>query len=124
MVYYSTDPVLDIKKDLSYVLGILRKAGFSEMKWKPLGLALGLYHPTLKTIEDEYHEDVQRCLWVCLGQWLLEVDGVDGMGGPTMVSLCDALEDIGEEVAADYISKITCTCIIKTNFVISLFNSQ
>ncbi|XP_003389245.2 PREDICTED: uncharacterized protein LOC100636968 [Amphimedon queenslandica] len=97
-------PVLGMR-DLDYILDLLHKAGFSQMKWKPLGLALGLYHPTLKTIEAEYLRDVQECLEQCLWKWLKEVDGVNATGRPTMASLYDALEKIDEKAAADYIRK-------------------
>ncbi|XP_019860432.1 PREDICTED: uncharacterized protein LOC109588756 isoform X2 [Amphimedon queenslandica] len=96
--------LLDIN-DLQYVLDTLNEAGFSQGEWKPLGIALGLYYPTLKAIGDEYRRDEQGCLRQCLGKWLERADDVDAEGGPRMTSLCAALEDIGDKAAADYIRK-------------------
>uniref|UniRef100_A0A1X7TLL4 Death domain-containing protein n=1 Tax=Amphimedon queenslandica TaxID=400682 RepID=A0A1X7TLL4_AMPQE len=97
-------PLLDIN-DLQYLLDTLNETHFSQTEWNPLGDALGLYGSTLKAIEAEYPGDEQGCLQ-CLVKWLERADCVDDKGGPTMFSLSDALEDIGEKAAANYIRKI------------------
>ena len=84
----------------------MNEAGFSGREWKDLGSRLGLYPSTLGAIEANDPGDEQRCLRECLVKWLERADGVDGRGGPTMASLCNALERIGERAAADYISKL------------------
>ena len=105
MFYYSIDRVLDIN-DLDYVLDTLIRAGFSGSKWKRLGRYLGLDRTTRSNIEVNHPGDEQRCLRECLVKWLERADGVDARGGPTMTSLCRALEIIDERAAADYISKL------------------
>uniref|UniRef100_A0A1X7TKU9 Death domain-containing protein n=1 Tax=Amphimedon queenslandica TaxID=400682 RepID=A0A1X7TKU9_AMPQE len=94
-------PLLDIN-DLQYLLDTLNETRFSQTEWNRLGDALGLYGSTLKAIEAEYPGDEQGCLQ-CLVKWLERADCVDDKGGPTMFSLSDALEDIGEKAAAKYI---------------------
>ncbi|XP_019861703.1 PREDICTED: uncharacterized protein LOC109590224 [Amphimedon queenslandica] len=98
-------PLLGIN-DLQYVLESLNEAGFSQEKWEPLGIALGLLYSTLKAIEAEYPGDDQRRLRQCLVKWIERVDYVYDKGGPRMTSLCAALEVIGDKAAADYISKL------------------
>ena len=105
MFYYSIGPLLDIN-DLQYVLDTLNKAGFLQWEWELLGSALGLYPSTQKTIEAAHSGDEKRCLRQCLVKWLETADAVDYEGGPRMTSLYAALEDIGEEAAAEYISKL------------------
>ena len=105
MFYYSIGPLLDIN-DFQYVLELLNEAGFSQRKWKSFGRAFGLYSSTLNTVEAEYPGDEQECLRQCLVKWFVRADRVDRERGPRMSSLCEALEDIGEKPAADYISKL------------------
>ena len=84
----------------------MNEAGYSGRKWKLLGGYLGLYRSTRHAIEANHPGDKQRCLRECLVKWLKRADRVDAEGGPTMATLCSALEEIGERAAAYYISKL------------------
>ena len=84
----------------------MNKAGYSGRKWKRFGMALGLYPNTLRRIEANNPGDEQSCLKKCLVKWFERADGVDNRRRPTMISLCDAVQRIGERAAADYISKL------------------
>ena len=84
----------------------MNEAGYSGRGWKHLGSRLGLYPSTLKAIEANHPGDEQRCLRECLVKWLKRADHVDGRGGPTMASLCNALEEIDEDAVVAYISKL------------------
>uniref|UniRef100_A0A1X7TJB8 Death domain-containing protein n=1 Tax=Amphimedon queenslandica TaxID=400682 RepID=A0A1X7TJB8_AMPQE len=97
-------PVLHIE-DLKFVLDSLNEALLSQKEWKPLGDALGLYHHTLLAIEHNNRGIDQYCLRECLEKWLNRADNVDARGGPTIISLHNALESIDEKAAADYIRK-------------------
>uniref|UniRef100_A0A1X7TE11 Death domain-containing protein n=1 Tax=Amphimedon queenslandica TaxID=400682 RepID=A0A1X7TE11_AMPQE len=89
--------------DLIDVLDTLNEAHFSRKKWKSLGSALGLCDSTVEAIQTNHLRDEERCLRQCLVRWLQRADGVDAKGDPTMASLCDALEKIGERAAAEHI---------------------
>ena len=52
----------------------------------------------LTIIETNYRKDVVRCLEECLVKWLKT-------GKATYTGLAEALENIGEGAAADYISE-------------------
>ena len=84
----------------------MNEAGYSGREWKRLGLYLRLYNDTLKAIKANHPGDEQRCLRECLVKWLERADDVDNSGGPTMASLCRALERTGERAVAAYISKL------------------
>ena len=80
---------------------MLKTSHFLETKWLSLGLQLGLLINTLKTIEEQYGKDVNRCLLECLTLWLQRVDKVDEKGGPTWDTLATALGKIEENVCAN-----------------------
>ena len=89
------------------MLQVLRTCNFSPPNWFSLGLSLGLLKPTLDTIEDEHRHNVSRCLLECISQWLSKADKVIEEGEPTWDSLASALRNIGEDVAAVRINKIS-----------------
>ena len=84
----------------------MNEAGYSGRRWKRLGLIFGLRHATLEAIEADHSGDEQSCLRECLVKWLERADAVDAEEGPTMASLCEALDIIDERAVAAYISKL------------------
>lgn len=68
-------------------------------KWQELGLKLGLFQPTLNTIETNYPKDVERCFRECLTAWIRREDDVDKHGQPTLLSLAEAFEEIDRATA-------------------------
>ena len=92
---------------LNDILETLKICYVSDAKWNDLGLKLGLYHPTLETIEKKFKSDPSDCLKECLRQWLEKKDNVMAKGGPTWSSLVNALSYINK-AAADKIKKMKC----------------
>ena len=85
--------------DLFEVLGVLRPL----TDWMTLGLALGLYYPTLSQIkQDHYITDI--CKREMLAAWLYQQDGVSQKGVPSLSVLKAALREIGQNMIADKIS--------------------
>ena len=78
-------------QELSDVLELLKKCGFSETRWFDLGLALGLSKTTLETIKADHPQNTHQCLIECLSKWLKRADDVDSKGGATWDSLSTAL---------------------------------
>lgn len=72
-------------------------ANFND--WKELGLALGLYMPTLEKIEQKQGSNVDRCKMDMLHSWLKKDDKVERKGGPTWRQLISALEKINKALA-------------------------
>ena len=68
--------------------------------WQPLGLALGLLHSTLKKIETENHEKIDKCITEMLAAWLQQQDDVPMRGVPSWLVLKTALGKIGENELA------------------------
>ena len=92
---------LDIK-DLGEILTLLKDGLFSG-SWEDLGLKLGLYDPTLNTIQAKYPRDNDACLRVCIARWLERADDVDRKGGANYVTLAEALYKMGQKNPAKYI---------------------
>ena len=88
-------------QQLSDVLQLLQKGGFSETRWFELGLALGLSKTTLDTIKANHPQDTHQCLIECLSKWLKRADAVDSKGGATWDSLSTGLRSINENAVAD-----------------------
>lgn len=63
--------------------------------WQSLGLALGLLYPTLKKIETENHEKIDKCITEMLAAWLQQKDDVARRGVPSWLVLKTALSKIG-----------------------------
>ena len=97
--------VIFIIGQLVDVINLLKRCGFSEIKWDDLGLNLGLLQTTLEAIERNNHGDVSRCLTRCLSQWLRRADNVDSRGGATWDSLSTALRSMNEVAVADELSE-------------------
>ena len=89
------------KDNLHEIQSALKDAGFASSDWEKLGLALGLHIDTLRTIERD-KVDVDQCLSKCLTLWLEKADQVKET---TWSTLANALEDINNKSAADFISK-------------------
>ena len=76
----------------------------SVVRWKKLGLALGLLYPTLQKIEIAKRENVDNCMTEMLAAWLQQQDHVSRKGIPSWTVLRTALEEIGEHQLASDIS--------------------
>lgn len=59
----------------------------------------------MKQIEVNHKNDVSRCLQECLSAWLHMKDDVESKGGPTWISLKDALKKLDENAVANGIEK-------------------
>ena len=81
----------------------LLKNGLFSGSWKTLGLKLGLYDPTLTSIQANNPRDVDACLSKCIAKWLERADAVDSKGGANYVTLAEALEEMDQKNPADYI---------------------
>ena len=92
-------------KDLDKVLTALKAGNDFTADWKVLGPSLGLYQPTIKTIERNNKQDDDNGLNECLSAWLKLKDGVEAKGGATWSSLVTALRGIGENAVANRIEK-------------------
>ena len=88
------------------IVNALSESGFSRSRWLPLGLQLGLLQPTLEDIKAMYNDDPEKCFYKCLTRWLKGVDKVNESGGPTVESLANALNKIGEGFVAAKITKL------------------
>ena len=82
----------------------LKSNNFSKPKWDRLGLSLGLYMPSLESIEDKHRGDVDRCLMKCLTLWLQKADNARL---PSWVSLASALRQIDEIAVSEKIIEIS-----------------
>ena len=91
--------------DITYLNEILKllKYGLFNGGWKTLGLKLGLYDPTLNTIQANYPRGNDACLTECIAKWLQRADGVDSKGGANYVTLAEALEEMDQKNTADHI---------------------
>ena len=81
----------------------LLKNGLFNGSWKTLGLKLGLYDPTLNSIQTNNPVDVDACLRECIASWLQRADGVDSKGEANYVTLAEALEEMEQKNTADHI---------------------
>ena len=93
---------LDITK-LGDVVNILEEHNFCKADWEDLGLKLGLFQPTLRTIAREFSGNVNNAFMQCLSLWLEEQDGVVKNGGATWKSLVNAIRKMGNNALADAI---------------------
>ena len=91
---------LDITK-LGDVVNILEKHNFCKADWEDLGLKLGLYQPTLRTIAKQFSEDINGAFKQCLSLWLKGQDEVAEKGGATWKSLVNAIRKMGNNALAD-----------------------
>ena len=87
-------------RDLAEILRVLRNGHFQTTKWFDLGLDLGLIHTNLKTIENNYPRDAERCLRECLAKWL--TDDIEA----TWDKLAIAVDEVGATSVAKYINEI------------------
>ena len=69
-------------------------------KWLLLGLQLGLLYPTLKSIETNEHNIVEKCKTEMIAAWLNQQDNVSKIGVPSWPVLQAALREIGENEVA------------------------
>lgn len=73
-----------------------------SIKWKDIGLNLGLYYPTLVKIEKD-NDDLSSRKREMLAAWLNKQDNVKKCGGPTWEQLVEALREVGDNDIADTI---------------------
>ena len=73
------------------------------VRWKKLGLSLGLLYPTLQKIEKAQRDNVDDCMMEMLAAWLQQQDNVSRKGVPSWSVLRTALEEIGEHQLASEI---------------------
>ena len=92
-------------QQLSDVLELLKKYGFSETRWFELGLVLGLSKNTLDTIKADHPQDTHQCVIECLSKWLIRADAVDSKGGATWDSLSTGLRSINENAVGDMLDQ-------------------
>ena len=93
--------------DLAEVLSALKNC----YSWKPLGLALGLFYPTLERIGVEQHGVIEACKREMLAAWLQQQDNVTGKGIPRWAVLKAAVAGIGETKLASEIGQwVVCVC--------------
>ena len=97
--YLFTIVILTIA-NLVDIIRLLEKSNFQNQKWRKLGLYLGLIYSELKTIEDNYPRDAERCLEECLAKWLTNDTEA------TWEKIAIAVGEAGETSAATYISEI------------------
>ncbi|XP_019862785.1 PREDICTED: uncharacterized protein LOC109591497 [Amphimedon queenslandica] len=90
-------------KDLNDILSMLRNSKFDYVKWRDLGLELGLNLIRVNLIENDNPQDTEARLKRTLEIWLNRIDDVDKKGGATWKALVDALEKIGQKPVAEKI---------------------
>lgn len=86
------------------MIEVLTKYGYDGTSYYELGLYLGLSVETLKIIEANHREDVNRCLLECISAWLMEGE-LKSKEGPSWISLKNALRKLGENAVADGIER-------------------
>ena len=95
-----------IVNDLTRVLSLLTRHGYSGVTYHRLGLCLGLSRPALDAISSNNKGDTDGGLRACLKAWLLGADGAwYTKDGPSFYSLVSALRWIGENGVADRIDR-------------------
>lgn len=75
------------------------------IKWKDLGLKLGIYYPTLNEIEINRRGIVEECRREMLAAWLQRVYTNNTVREPSWSALEEALKSINEMRVADEIKK-------------------
>ena len=95
-----------IVNDLTWVLLLLKRYGYSGLTYHRLGHYLGLSQPTLDVISSNNKGDTDGGLRACLKAWLLGADDVwYTEGDPSVSSLVSALRRIGENGVANRIHR-------------------
>ena len=84
------------------IINALEEGGFTTSNSRRLGLQLGISRDKLTTIENDYHNQADRCLEECLVKWLKT-------GKATYTGLVEALKKMGEGAAADHIRATLCS---------------
>ena len=102
----SYNVILDVS-NLKDIIQALKQGHFSNDRWSPLGLQLGLLQPTLSSIRTKCRDDPESCLQECLTLWLSKADKVTESGGPTWDSLANALKKIEEKFTAEKIEEFS-----------------
>uniref|UniRef100_A0A1X7SE95 Death domain-containing protein n=1 Tax=Amphimedon queenslandica TaxID=400682 RepID=A0A1X7SE95_AMPQE len=92
--------------DLTKVLQLLKRHGYSGTTYYELGLFFGLSPATLDIITKNNRDDVKSCLRECLTKWLEKADKIqETKGGPSIYSLVSALRELEQKAVADKIDK-------------------
>ena len=124
--------------DLIDVVNLLKRYGFSQRRWKELGLTLGLHKNTLDAIAEKY-STLEDCFIECIARWLSRADNVDSRGGANWDSLSDALKYMNETAVTEKLDQesklislivlvlIVCVCVfyieLFSALAVSLYNS-
>ena len=74
------------------------------VRWKQLGLQLGLLYPSLKSIDHEQRGNIDSCRMEMLSAWLQQQDNVTSKGVPSWSVLRAALKRMGAHKLANRIS--------------------
>ena len=85
--------------DLNDVITSLEKNNFPNDEWDDLGLKLGLIETKLRSIRAD-NRDVKGCLKACLRLWLEQDYNREKYDKPTMMSLKNAVEAMGQRAVA------------------------
>ena len=96
--------------NLAEIKQVLKEKKFQTINRFDLGLYLGLSYNDLKTIEDNYPRDAERCLTEFLAKWL--TDDIEA----TWDKLAIAAGKVGYTSVAEYISE----SIINNKLVINI----
>ena len=89
-------------RDHNEVIALLERHHISKTSYYQLGLHLLLSDNTLRSIEQDYRGQTERCFTECLARWLRQADGVET---PTIDTLIAALRGIEENAVADGINR-------------------
>ena len=74
-------------------------------EWQSLGLELGLLYSTLKRIENEQREVIDKCKTEMLAAWLQQQDNASKSGVPSWEVLQEGLKNINENKLASEIDQ-------------------
>ena len=105
--------------------------GGHDFSWFHLGLTLGLFYSTLKTIQRMNRENFSECLGDTLVGWLRKIDGVYREGKPSWRTLARALvhplvnqRSLAEEIANNYRIEGMLVCAQENTYIIGYFGTH
>ena len=86
-------------------------AGFPYDQWNQLGLVIGIIRSNLNAIKVDY-KDPKECLTACLALWLQQKYDTDKYGLPSIESLANAAQKMGQKAVSSGILQLTGKSII------------
>ena len=106
----------DIHKLFNVTVVLLYTSGIDDLaevkralktlnEWQSLGLELGLLYSTLKRIENEQREVIDKCKTEMLAAWLQQQDNASKSGVPSWEVLQEGLKNINENKLASEIDQ-------------------